>query len=138
MIGTGAGRAIHQNSFPPQPASLLTKDISTAAPWHLKGITYPLDPTFCDHALAYRSKTNRELLHSLLVLRICSAKSTNYVLEVVQRILEREVFASLKEYFIIKHFHGGKTLKDIDATLKKLKSVGVKPVLEYFLDDDVD
>ncbi|XP_042887856.1 proline dehydrogenase 1, mitochondrial-like isoform X1 [Penaeus japonicus] len=101
----------------------------------------PLDLTFCDYRNAFKSKTNFELLRGLLVFHLCTIKplveNNAKLMKLGQKVLGKRLFAALMKATFYGHFVAGEDQITIQPTLERLRSFGVKSILDYSVEEDL-
>lgn len=101
----------------------------------------PLDLTFCDYRNAFKSKTNSELLRALLVFHLCSIQplvdNNAKLMKLGQKVLGKRLFAALMKATFYGHFVAGEDQIKIQPTLERLRSFGVKSILDYSVEEDI-
>lgn len=97
--------------------------------------------SFSDARAAYKSKTTWELLRAYIVLKI---SSSNYIvnnhqqlMRLGQRVLGRRLFRKLLKHTFYGHFVGGESAEALQPLLKRLRSFGVKSILDYSAEEDI-
>ena len=101
----------------------------------------PLDTSFNDPEAAFRSKSTWEILRAYIVYTLCSS---NYLVEnnmelmkVTKAIIGERLFRQLMKATFYGHFVAGEDQNRIVPTLTKLRSFGVKPILDYSVEEDI-
>lgn len=101
----------------------------------------PLDLTFEDAKAAFKSKTNWELLRALIVYQMCSYEAivTNNMklMKIAKSILGERLFIMLMRATFYGHFVAGEDEFKIRPKLERLRSFGVKPILDYSVEEDI-
>ncbi|XP_076255299.1 proline dehydrogenase slgA isoform X2 [Rhynchophorus ferrugineus] len=101
----------------------------------------PLDLTFEDAKAAFKSKTNWELLRALIVYQMCSYEAivTNNMklMKIAKGILGERLFVALMKATFYGHFVAGEDEFKIRPKLERLRSFGVKPILDYSVEEDI-
>ncbi|KPM06402.1 proline dehydrogenase 1, mitochondrial-like protein [Sarcoptes scabiei] len=101
-----------------------------------------LDMTFTNTEQAYRSKTTYELIRAIVVLYLSSfdvlVYSHTFLLKWTQKILGDYLFERLMKYTFYGQFVAGKDEEDIRPTLDHLRSFGVKSILDYSAEENID
>uniref|UniRef100_A0A131XHN7 Proline dehydrogenase n=1 Tax=Hyalomma excavatum TaxID=257692 RepID=A0A131XHN7_9ACAR len=101
----------------------------------------PLDLSFNDARAAYKSKTTGELLRAFVVLKLSSSNwiinNHQELLRLGQRVLGRRLFRMLMRYTFYGHFVGGESASAIQPLLQRLRSFGVKAILDYSAEEDL-
>ncbi|KAK3870254.1 hypothetical protein Pcinc_024515 [Petrolisthes cinctipes] len=100
-----------------------------------------LDLTFCDHEKAFKSKTSGEIIRALMVFKMCGIKflvdNNEKLLKLGQKVLGQRIFASLMKASFYGHFVAGEDQIKIQPTLERLRSFGVKSILDYSVEEDI-
>ncbi|XP_029848603.3 proline dehydrogenase 1, mitochondrial [Ixodes scapularis] len=101
----------------------------------------PLDLSFSDARTAYKSKSTWELIRAYIVLKL---SSSNYIvshhqqlMQVGQRVLGRRLFRLVMRHTFYGHFVGGESADAIQPLVKRLRSFGVKSILDYSAEEDL-
>ncbi|XP_053680975.1 proline dehydrogenase 1, mitochondrial isoform X2 [Anopheles nili] len=101
----------------------------------------PLDVSFNDPHAAFKSKTTFELMRAYLVYVLCSSEflveNNMKLMKVAQTILGEKLFTLLMKYTFYGHFVAGEDQVKIVPTLERLRSFGVKPILDYSVEEDL-
>lgn len=101
----------------------------------------PLDLTFEDAKAAFKSKTNWELFRALIVYQMCSYETivTNNMklMKFTKAILGEKLFILLMKSTFYGHFVAGEDEFKIRPKLERLRSFGVKPILDYSVEEDI-
>ncbi|XP_077511880.1 proline dehydrogenase slgA [Amblyomma americanum] len=101
----------------------------------------PLDLSFNDARAAYKSKTTGELLRAYVVLKLSSSNwivsHHQELLRLGQRVLGRRLFRALMRSTFYGHFVGGESATAIQPLLERLRSFGVKSILDYSAEEDL-
>ncbi|XP_035890662.1 proline dehydrogenase 1, mitochondrial isoform X2 [Anopheles stephensi] len=101
----------------------------------------PLDVSFNDPHAAFKSKTTFELIRAYLVYVLCSSEflveNNMKLMKVAQTILGEKLFTLLMKYTFYGHFVAGEDQLKIVPTLERLRSFGVKPILDYSVEEDL-
>ncbi|XP_046385628.1 proline dehydrogenase 1, mitochondrial isoform X1 [Ischnura elegans] len=100
-----------------------------------------LDLSFEDTHAAFKSKTNWEIFRAYIVYTICSS---NYLVEnnmklmrLAKSIMGKRLFTLAMKATFYGHFVGGEDQEKVKPTLKRLRSFGVKPILDYSVEEDL-
>lgn len=105
------------------------------------GARDPLDLTFSDTRLAYKSKTMGDLLRNYFVLGLCKSdflvKNNERIMKWSQRVLGRRAFELLMRQTFYGQFVAGQDEQDIVPVIRHLSSFGVKTILDYSAEEDV-
>lgn len=101
----------------------------------------PLDTSFNDPEASFKSKTTWEVIRAYLVYTMCSS---NYLVEnnmklmkITKALVGEKLFATIMKSTFYGHFVAGEDRYKIIPTLKRLRSFGVKPILDYSVEEDL-
>ncbi|XP_063219088.1 proline dehydrogenase 1, mitochondrial-like [Bacillus rossius redtenbacheri] len=101
----------------------------------------PLDLTFSDPIAAFKSKTTWEVLRAYIVYKICSfdyvVENNAKLMKLCRNLLGDRVFKLLMRSTFYGHFVAGEDTVAIRPTLERLRSFGVKPILDYSVEEDI-
>lgn len=101
----------------------------------------PLDLTFEDAKAAFKSKTNWELLRALIVYQMCSYETlvanNMKLMKLAKAMLGEKLFTVLMKGTFYGHFVAGEDEFKIRPKLERLRSFGVKPILDYSVEEDI-
>lgn len=101
-----------------------------------------LDITFNDTAKAYKSKTMRQLLRNYFVLGLCSSdflvKNNERIMKWSRRVLGKRAFEKIMRSTFYGQFVAGQDEREIVPVIKHLSSFGVKTILDYSAEEDVN
>ncbi|KAF2900805.1 hypothetical protein ILUMI_05344 [Ignelater luminosus] len=101
----------------------------------------PLDISFEDYEAAFRSKTLGELLRAYLVYTICSSETivenNMKLMKAAKAILGDKLFSLAMKLTFYGHFVAGEDQYAIRPVLERLRSFGVKPILDYSVEEDI-
>ncbi|XP_050299370.1 proline dehydrogenase 1, mitochondrial isoform X2 [Anthonomus grandis grandis] len=101
----------------------------------------PLDLSFEDAKAAFKSKTNWELIRALVVYQICSYETivanNMKLMKLCRGILGEKLFIALMKATFYGHFVAGEDEFKIRPKLERLRSFGVKPILDYSVEEDI-
>ncbi|XP_008196157.1 proline dehydrogenase 1, mitochondrial isoform X2 [Tribolium castaneum] len=101
----------------------------------------PLDITFEDAKAAFKSKTNWELMRAYIVYTLCSfetlVENNMQLMKLCKGILGERLFIMLMRATFYGHFVAGEDQYKIRPTLERLRSFGVKPILDYSVEEDL-
>ncbi|XP_051829222.1 proline dehydrogenase 1, mitochondrial isoform X1 [Antechinus flavipes] len=102
----------------------------------------PVPPVdFGNTEAAYRSRTNGELLRSLLVLRICAVdrlvEKHEELLALSQKLLGQRLFDRLMKMTFYGQFVGGEDQEAIKPLIKHNQAFGVGSILDYSVEEDL-
>ncbi|XP_017029988.1 proline dehydrogenase 1, mitochondrial isoform X2 [Drosophila kikkawai] len=101
----------------------------------------PLDVSFNDPIAAFKSKTTWELMRAYLVYMICSSEKlvehNMTLLKLARSLLGQKLFVLLMKSSFYGHFVAGENRHTIVPALERLRSFGVKPILDYSVEEDI-
>ncbi|XP_026473083.1 proline dehydrogenase 1, mitochondrial isoform X1 [Ctenocephalides felis] len=101
----------------------------------------PLDISFNDHVAAFKSKKTSELVRAYIVYALCTSEylveNNMKLMKFGRTILGDYLFTLLMKATFYGHFVGGEDLDKVQDTLKRLRSFGVKPILDYSVEEDL-
>ncbi|XP_055550359.1 proline dehydrogenase 1, mitochondrial isoform X1 [Wyeomyia smithii] len=101
----------------------------------------PLDVGFNDPNAAFKSKTTFELIRAYFVYMLCSSEflveNNMKLMKIAQTILGEKLFTLVMKYTFYGHFVAGEDQVKIVPTLERLRSFGVKPILDYSVEEDL-
>eukprot|EP00099_Drosophila_melanogaster_P005005 NP_001245792.1 sluggish A, isoform J [Drosophila melanogaster] len=101
----------------------------------------PLDVSFNDPIAAFKSKTTGELIRAYLVYMICSSEKlvehNMTLMKWSKNVLGQRLFTLLMKATFYGHFVAGEDQIKIIPTLERLRSFGVKPILDYSVEEDI-
>lgn len=101
----------------------------------------PLDITFEDTKTAFKSKTTWELIRAYIVYTTCSfnfiVDNNKKLMKVAQTILGTRLFGLLMKATFYGHFVAGEDQYKIKPVLQRLRDFGVKPILDYSVEEDI-
>jgi proline dehydrogenase len=116
----------------------VVQEASAALPGKRKD---PLDITFEDAKAAFKSKTNLELMRAYIVYTLCSfellVERNMQLMKFTKGILGERLFTALMKATFYGHFVAGEDQFKIRPTLERLRSFGVKPILDYSVEEDL-
>lgn len=100
-----------------------------------------LDLTFNDTSKAYKSKTLRQLMRNYLVLGLCSnqylVRNNERIMKLSRMILGKSLFEQIMRSTFYGQFVAGADEQEIVPVIKHLSSFGVKTILDYSAEEDV-
>ncbi|CAO1383907.1 unnamed protein product [Diamesa hyperborea] len=100
-----------------------------------------LDVHFNDPIAAFKSKTTMELLRAYFVYVLCSSEKlvehNMKIMKLTKSILGEKLFTMLMKGTFYGHFVAGEDQIKIVPTLERLRSFGVKPILDYSVEEDL-
>ncbi|XP_018330006.1 proline dehydrogenase 1, mitochondrial isoform X2 [Agrilus planipennis] len=101
----------------------------------------PLDITFENAEAAFKSKTNLELIRAYIVYTLCSfdylVQNNMKLMKMTRSILGDRLFIALMKATFYGHFVAGEDQYKIRPVLERLRSFGVKPILDYSVEEDL-
>ncbi|XP_054727685.1 proline dehydrogenase 1, mitochondrial isoform X4 [Anastrepha obliqua] len=101
----------------------------------------PLDVSFNDPLAAFKSKTTWELIRAYLVYTVCSiepvVENNLKIMKITRALIGDRLFGLLMKSTFYGHFVAGETRRTIVPTLERLRSFGVKPILDYSVEEDL-
>ncbi|KZS08064.1 Proline dehydrogenase 1, mitochondrial [Daphnia magna] len=120
----------------------ISDDGKTAVPSSASiGRRDPLDLSFDNAEAAFRSKTTLQILRAYLVFTLCSS---NYLVEnnmklmkLGKKVLGKRLFKSLMKATFYGQFVAGENQQDIMPTIQRMRSFGVKSILDYSAEEDI-
>lgn len=97
--------------------------------------------TFNNTQKAYKSKTMRQLVRNYFVLGLCSqeflVKNNEKLMNLSRAILGKRIFEQIMRSTFYGQFVAGADEQDIVPAIKHLSSFGVKTILDYSAEEDV-
>ncbi|KAK6109887.1 Proline dehydrogenase family protein [Brugia pahangi] len=100
-----------------------------------------LDLDFKSTKTAFKGKKTSELLRSLIVLPLCTVQTLRtreeLLLVGLKKIFGEKLYAKLLKSTFFGQFVGGETIDEVQQTMKRLKSCGVKSILDYCVEADI-
>ncbi|XP_055295272.1 proline dehydrogenase 1, mitochondrial isoform X1 [Sitodiplosis mosellana] len=101
----------------------------------------PLDVSFNDPIAAFKSKTTWELIRAYFVYLMCSSEylveNNMKLLKISKAIFGEKLFGLIMKATFYGHFVAGEDRHKIVPTLERLRSFGVKPILDYSVEEDL-
>lgn len=101
----------------------------------------PLDVSFNDPNAAFKSKTTFELIRAYFVYVLCSSEflveNNMKIMKLTKAIMGDNLFVQLMKSTFYGHFVAGEDRFRIVPTLERLRSFGVKPILDYSVEEDL-
>ncbi|TGZ50824.1 Proline dehydrogenase [Temnothorax longispinosus] len=101
----------------------------------------PLDLKFNDPIASFKSKTTMELMRAYVVYQMCSIE---YIVEhnmkfmkLAKAMLGEKLFTKLMKATFYGHFVAGEDEVQITPVLNRLRQFGVKPILDYSVEEDI-
>ncbi|XP_016931808.1 proline dehydrogenase 1, mitochondrial isoform X4 [Drosophila suzukii] len=152
--GVNGARYLHSGNRPSQASTLVQPDLvageavkrsakqsSSQEPVGGSPQRDPLDVTFNDPIAAFKSKTTGELMRAYLVYMICSSEKlvehNMTLLKLARNLLGQKLFVLLMKSSFYGHFVAGENRHTIVPSLERLRSFGVKPILDYSVEEDI-
>ncbi|XP_026271691.1 proline dehydrogenase 1, mitochondrial isoform X23 [Frankliniella occidentalis] len=100
-----------------------------------------LDSSFDDAHAAYKSKTTWEILRAYIVYTLCSSsylvENNMKLMKIMKAVMGEKMFTALMKGTFYGHFVAGEDQERIRPTLERLRSFGVKPILDYSVEEDL-
>ncbi|KAM0727682.1 Proline dehydrogenase 1, mitochondrial [Formica fusca] len=101
----------------------------------------PLDLKFNDPIAAFKSKTTMELMRAYIVYQMCSieyiVENNMKVMKLTKMMLGEKLFTKLMKATFYGHFVAGEDEVQITPVLERLRQFGVKPILDYSVEEDI-
>lgn len=101
----------------------------------------PLDVSFNNPIDAFKSKTTGELIRAYVVYVMCSSEylveNNMKIMKVFKAVLGEKLFGAIMKSTFYGHFVAGEDRYKIVPTLQRLRSFGVKPILDYSVEEDI-
>lgn len=101
----------------------------------------PLDVGFNDPSAAFKSKTTFELIRAYFVYVLCSSEflvdNNMKLMKLTKALMGDKLFVQLMKSTFYGHFVAGEDRFRIVPTLERLRSFGVKPILDYSVEEDL-
>ncbi|XP_070496107.1 proline dehydrogenase 1, mitochondrial [Chironomus tepperi] len=101
----------------------------------------PLDTSFNNPIDAFKSKTTIELIRAYLVYVLCSSEylveNNMKIMKLMNSILGDKIFNMIMKSTFYGHFVAGEDQVKIVPCLERLRSFGVKPILDYSVEEDL-
>ncbi|XP_065087263.1 proline dehydrogenase 1, mitochondrial isoform X2 [Ochlerotatus camptorhynchus] len=101
----------------------------------------PLDVSFNDPNAAFKSKTTLELIRAYFVYVLCSSEflveNNMKIMKLTKAIIGDKLFVQLMKSTFYGHFVAGEDRFRIVPALERLRSFGVKPILDYSVEEDL-
>ncbi|KAL4433468.1 hypothetical protein ABPG77_010321 [Micractinium sp. CCAP 211/92] len=102
----------------------------------------PLKLRFDDPKEAFRAKTTWDILRQLMVFQACKIRplvtNADALLAWSKRVLGEKLVYGLIRPTFYKQFVAGEDASSIQPTLRKMKASGVRAILDYAAEDDVE
>ncbi|XP_014246159.1 proline dehydrogenase 1, mitochondrial-like isoform X2 [Cimex lectularius] len=133
------GPALLSSSFFNATRHSSTKAVDTEKP--KKPLRDPLDTSFDNPEAAFKSKTTWEVLRAYLVYTMCSSaylvENNMKLMKLTKSIFGEKLFTLIMKSTFYGHFVAGEDRYKIIPTLMRLRSFGVKPILDYSVEEDL-
>ncbi|KAL6441380.1 hypothetical protein ACFW04_003540 [Cataglyphis niger] len=101
----------------------------------------PLDLKFNDPIASFKSKTTMELVRAYVVYQMCSidyiVENNMKVMKWTKSVLGEKLFTKLMKATFYGHFVAGEDEVQITPVLERLRQFGVKPILDYSVEEDI-
>lgn len=101
----------------------------------------PLDLAFADPEASFKSKTTWEVLRAYIVYTLCTSEylveHNMKLMKLAKGVLGERLFRALMKGTFYGHFVAGEDQLRIRPTLERLRSFGVKPILDYSVEEDI-
>ncbi|XP_065337093.1 proline dehydrogenase 1, mitochondrial isoform X1 [Cloeon dipterum] len=101
----------------------------------------PLDQSFTDCRAAFKSKTTWEIIRAYIVYTLCSSnylvENNMQIMKISQKILGKRLFNWFMKGTFYGHFVAGENQVTIKPTIDRLRSFGVKSILDYSVEEDI-
>ncbi|RZF46115.1 hypothetical protein LSTR_LSTR012975 [Laodelphax striatellus] len=101
----------------------------------------PLDTGFDNPKASFKSKTTWEVLRAYIVYTLCSSsylvEHNMQLMKLMKAVMGEKMFTLLMKGTFYGHFVAGEDQYKIVPTLKRLRSFGVKPILDYSVEEDI-
>nr|XP_012232887.1 PREDICTED: proline dehydrogenase 1, mitochondrial isoform X1 [Linepithema humile] len=101
----------------------------------------PLDLQFNDPIAAFKSKTTTELMRAYIVYQMCSieyiVENNMKFMKLTKMLLGERLFTRLMKATFYGHFVAGEDEVQITPVLDRLRQFGVKPILDYSVEEDI-
>ncbi|XP_043510097.1 proline dehydrogenase 1, mitochondrial [Frieseomelitta varia] len=114
-----------------------TADVKPAPPRQID----PLDLKFNDPVAAFKSKTTKELLRAYVVYQLCTieyiVENNMKLMKIAKTIFGEKLFTMLMKATFYGHFVAGEDEVQITPVLDRLRQFGVKPILDYSVEEDI-
>jgi len=101
----------------------------------------PLDLSFKNGEAAFRSKTSLEILRAYVVFSLCSSsylvENNMMLMKIAKRMLGKRLFKSLMKATFYGQFVAGEDQAEIKPVIEKMRTFGVKSILDYSAEEDI-
>jgi len=114
------------------------EDLTTAVSQRRKD---HLDLSFEDHRAAFKSKTSWEVIRALVVFQLCGIKvlvnNNEMLMKIGKKVLGKTLFTALMKPTFYGQFVAGEDARSIAPNIDRMKSFGVKSILDYSAEEDL-
>ncbi|XP_031788105.1 proline dehydrogenase 1, mitochondrial isoform X2 [Nasonia vitripennis] len=101
----------------------------------------PLDLKFNDPVASFKSKTMTELVRAYVVYQLCSVEflveNNAKLMRLMQTLMGERLFSFVMKSTFYGHFVAGEDEIKIAPVLSRLRQFGVKPILDYSVEEDI-
>jgi hypothetical protein len=101
-----------------------------------------IDLTFENSEIAFKAKSNFDLIRGYIVFRLCGINylidNQKTLLNVSRKLLGKSLFSSLMKNTFYGHFVAGENQDEIRANVTNMMKYGVKPILDYSAEEDLE
>ncbi|XP_043470287.1 proline dehydrogenase 1, mitochondrial [Leptopilina heterotoma] len=101
----------------------------------------PLDLRFNDPVASFKSKTMTELIRAYVVYQLCSieylVENNSKIMKLVNRAIGDRLFSLIMKCTFYGHFVAGEDEVKIRPVIERLRQFGVKPILDYSVEEDI-
>ncbi|CAI6349024.1 unnamed protein product [Macrosiphum euphorbiae] len=101
----------------------------------------PLDTSFANPEATFKSKTTWEIFRAYIVYQLCSSsylvENNMQLMKLCKAVFGEKLFTVMMKMTFYGHFVAGEDQYRIVPTLKRLRSFGVKPILDYSVEEDI-
>ncbi|XP_014216763.1 proline dehydrogenase 1, mitochondrial isoform X2 [Copidosoma floridanum] len=101
----------------------------------------PLDLKFNDPVASFKSKTMTELVRAYVVYQLCSieflVENNMKLMKIAEKVLGERLFSAMMKSTFYGHFVAGEDEIKIAPVLGRLRQFGVKPILDYSVEEDI-
>lgn len=100
-----------------------------------------LDLSFEDHGAAFKSKTTWEVLRALMVFQVCGINvvvdNNEKLMKLGQTVLGKKLFGHLMKHTFYGQFVAGEDTVGISPVINRMRTFGVKSILDYSVEEDI-
>lgn len=101
----------------------------------------PLDLRFNDPVASFKSKTMTELIRAYVVYQLCSieylVENNSKIMKLVNKAIGDRLFSLIMKCTFYGHFVAGEDEVKIRPVIERLRQFGVKPILDYSVEEDI-